>query len=130
MYLEEKVEQLENLSVDQGKQIEIIAKGLATITTDMQRGFAEAKQQQTKMNKELTLVKHQVTGVTTDLAEFRKEVNQKFDRIETKFDKIDEKFDKIDEKFVKIDERFDKMEQRFDNLDQRFDDLVTLIKSK
>ena len=123
MYLEEKVEQLENLSVDQGKQIEIIAKGLATITTDMQRGFAEvnrqftdAKQQQAKTNKELSLVKHQVEGVTTDLAEFRKEVNHKFDRIETKFDKIDE--------------RFDKMDQRFDKMDQRFDDLITLIKSK
>lgn len=109
MYLEEKVEQLENLSVDQGKQIEIIAKGLATINTDMQRGFAEVKQQQAKTNKELTLVKHQVIGVTNDLAEFRKEVNQKFDRIETKFDKIDERFDKMD---------------------QRFDDLITLIKSK
>ena len=123
MYLEEKVEQLENLSVDQGKQIEIIAKGLATITTDMQRGFADVKQQQTRMNKELSLVKHQVEGVTNDLAEFRKEVNHKFDRIETKFDKIDEKFDKIDE-------RFDKMDQRFDKMDQRFDDLITLIKSK
>ena len=67
MYLEERVEQLENLSVDQGRQIEIIAKGLGTITIDMQRGFADVRQQQNKMYKELTGVKNDVSVLKTRL---------------------------------------------------------------
>ncbi len=35
MYLEERVEQLEHLAADQGRQIETIAKGLADLTTDV-----------------------------------------------------------------------------------------------
>lgn len=95
MYLEERVEQLENLSVDQGKQIETIAKGLATITSDMQKGFADIKQEQLKMCKELTSVKGDVgvlkTDVAilkTDVATFRDEVNRKIDHMDQKFDLI------------------------------------------
>jgi len=33
MYIEDRIAQLENISVDQGKQIEMIAEGLAKLTT-------------------------------------------------------------------------------------------------
>lgn len=39
MFLEQRVEQLENLTVDHMKQIETIANGLGQLTTDMSRRF-------------------------------------------------------------------------------------------
>jgi uncharacterized coiled-coil protein SlyX len=43
MYLEERVEQLENLAVDQGKHIEIMASGLANLTAQVQKGFSDVR---------------------------------------------------------------------------------------
>lgn len=39
MYLEERVEQVENLSVDHGRQIETVAKGLANLTIVVNQRF-------------------------------------------------------------------------------------------
>ena len=60
MYLEERVEQLENAAVDQGRQIELVAGGLATLTVevrgirqDMTDGFAQVKEEFAKVNQRL-----------------------------------------------------------------------------
>ena len=60
MYLEERVEQLENASVDQGRQIELVAGGLATLTVevrgirqDMTDGFAQVTSEFAKVNQRL-----------------------------------------------------------------------------
>ena len=60
MYLEERVEQLENASVDQGRQIELVAGGLATLTVevrgirqDMTDGFAQVTGEFAKVNQRL-----------------------------------------------------------------------------
>ena len=58
MYLEERVEQLENLSVDHGRQIETVAKGLAHLTVTVNQRFdrvendiAELKADVAELNK-------------------------------------------------------------------------------
>ena len=60
MYLEERVEQLENAAVDQERQIELVAGGLATLTVevrgirqDMTDGFAQVKEEFAKVNQRL-----------------------------------------------------------------------------
>jgi predicted nucleic acid-binding Zn-ribbon protein len=102
MYLEERVEQLENLAVDQGKHIEIIASGLATLTAQVQKGFSD-------MRKDIT------------------KLNDRVESLESKVDRLDVRVSRIEVRLDKIETRLDNMETK---MDQRFDELVMLIKSK
>lgn len=67
MYLEQRIEQLENVTVEHGKQIEMIAAGLATLTTTVNNGFNE-------MRNEFRLVKSDIAGLKTDVAELKSDV--------------------------------------------------------
>lgn len=69
MYLEQRIEQLENVTVEHGKQIEMIAAGLATLTTTVNNGFNE-------MRAEFRLVKSDITELKTDVAELKTDVAQ------------------------------------------------------
>lgn len=58
MYLEERIEQLEHVAVDHGRQIESIAKGLAELTVDVRAvrqdvttGFARVDEQFAQVDK-------------------------------------------------------------------------------
>lgn len=60
MYLEERVEQLETIAADHGKQIELVAGGLATLTVEvrgirqnMTDGFEQVRQEFAKVNQRL-----------------------------------------------------------------------------
>lgn len=75
MYLEERVEQLENAAVDQGRQIELVAGGLATLTVevrgirqDMTDGFAQVKEEFAKVRQEFAdefaKVNQRLDGIT------------------------------------------------------------------
>ena len=75
MYLEERVEQLENSAVDQGRQIELVAGGLATLTVevrgirqDMTDGFAQVKEEFAKVRQEFAdefaKVNQRLDGIT------------------------------------------------------------------
>ncbi|CAN5368462.1 hypothetical protein BH09BAC4_BH09BAC4_47550 [soil metagenome] len=83
MYLEERVGQLENLSVDHGRQIEIIAKGVADLTVTVNERF------------------DQVIN----------EMNQRFNQVDQRFAEVDRQFDKVDRRFDKVDRRFDKVNE-------------------
>lgn len=67
MYLEQRIEQLENVTVEHGKQIEMIAAGLATLTTTVNNGFNE-------MRNEFRLVKSDIAGLKTDVAALQTDV--------------------------------------------------------
>ena len=57
----------------------------------------------------------------TELAEFRKDVDQRFDAIDRRFEQVDQRFDAIDRRFEQVDQRFDAIDQRFDAIDRRFE---------
>ena len=85
MYLEERVEQLENSAVDQGRQIELVAGGLATLTVevrgirqDMTDGFAQVKEEFAKVRQESA----------QEFAKVRQEFAQEFDKVNQRLDGI------------------------------------------
>lgn len=78
MYLEERVEQLEHLSVDQGRQIETIARGLADLTVTVNQRFDEVNQRFEEVNQRF------------------EEVNQRFEEVNQRFDAVDKRFDKVE----------------------------------
>ena len=77
MYLEERVEQLEHLATDQGRQIETIAKGLAELTTD-------------------------VRAIRQDMNDGFKRNDEKFERIDQEFAQIKVEFKRIGGRFDEI----------------------------
>jgi len=78
MYLEERVEQLEHLATDQGRQIETIAKGLADLTTDvrairqdMTEGFVRMYGKFEQIDGEFKLIKGEFKRVNDRLDEMQ-----------------------------------------------------------
>ncbi len=57
----------------------------------------------------------------TELAEFRKDVDQRFEQVDQRFDAIDRRFEQVDQRFEQVDQRFDAIDRRFEQVDQRFD---------
>ncbi len=87
MYLEERVEQLENASVDQRKQIDLVAGGLATLTVevrglrqDMTDGFAEVKEEFANVRQESA---EEFARVSQEMAQEFAKVNQRLDEMST-----------------------------------------------
>ncbi|MFD2574427.1 hypothetical protein ACFSUS_27580 [Spirosoma soli] len=96
MYLEERVEQVEQIITDHGRQIESIAKGLADLTSD-------------------------VRAIRQDMTEGFNKIDGRLDSIDTRLDSIDARLDKSDARFDSIDARLDKSDARFDSIDARLD---------
>ena len=65
MYLEERVGQLENLSVDHGRQIEIIAKGVADLTVTVNQRFDEVNQRFDKVDRRFDKVNEDIAELKT-----------------------------------------------------------------
>lgn len=71
----------------------------------------------------------------TGFAEQRKEMNARFDRLESsleaRFDKIDERFERVDEhfeaRFDKVDERFERVDAKFEGVDAKFEGVYDQI---
>ncbi len=85
MYLEERVEQLENASVDQGRQIELVAGGLATLTVevrgirqDMTDGFDQVKRQFKQVDLRFDELRQEFTG---EFAKVRQEFTGEFAKV-------------------------------------------------
>jgi DNA anti-recombination protein RmuC len=97
--LEERVEQLEHLATDQGRQIETIAKGLAELTTD-------------------------VRAIRKDMNEGFAQVNNEIQRINDRLERID---DRIDREFQRIDDRMDREFKRIDDRFNEFQQTQQLI---
>jgi len=67
-------------------------------------------------------LKHQVDElgrrIEVGFAEQRKEMNTRFDRmetyLETRFEQVDKRFEQVDKRFEQVDKRFEKAEDRFE----------------
>lgn len=65
MYLEERVGQLENLSVDHGRQIEIIAKGVADLTVTVNQRFDEVNQRFDEVDRRFDKINENIAELKT-----------------------------------------------------------------
>lgn len=74
MYLEERVEQVEALAIDQGKQQELIAKGLAKLTVDTQQGFNELKANVNQVDDKVDKLTAKVNQLEANQNEMRQEM--------------------------------------------------------
>lgn len=57
-------------------------------------------------------------------AEQRREMNARFDRLESS---LEARFKKVDERFDKMDERFERVDERFESVDERINRAQELI---
>lgn len=79
--------------------VESLDQRLASISHDMNRRFAEA----------------------------REHADQRFASVDARFEQIDRRFEQVDRRFEQVDARFDRLEARFDALDERLRFNKTLI---
>ncbi|KAA0991155.1 hypothetical protein [Dyadobacter aurulentus] len=103
MFIEQRIDQLENICVEHGKQIEMIATGLASLTTLVQTGFAD--------------VQEKLVVITNQLDDH----DIRFDRLETKVDRLEVGFDKLEDKVERLVVRIDRIEVRLDKLEGRLE---------
>ncbi|MBC3785594.1 hypothetical protein [Spirosoma utsteinense] len=96
MFLEERVEQLENLAADQGRQTERVASGLAVLTIE-------------------------VRAIRQDVTTGFNQVKQEFELVYQRFEQVDRRFEQVDQRFEQIDQRLEQMDRRFEQIDRRFE---------
>jgi hypothetical protein len=77
---------------------------------EVRDGFVETGQR-------LDLVEGRVGKVESELAAFRTETHERFDRVDKRFDAVDQRFDAVDQRFDVVDQRFNTMDRRFDRTD-------------
>lgn len=126
MYLEQRVEQLENVTVEQGKQIEMIASGLATLTNTVNNGFREMRAEFREIHKQLANHDRRLDRLEADVAELKADVAElKADMVVVKADIAQLKTD-----VAGINGRLDVMSEQFTRMTEGIEGLVTLLKSK
>lgn len=112
MYLEQRIEQLENVTVEHGKQIEMIATGLATLTTTVNSGFNE-------MRNEFKLVHEKFAAQ-----------DRRFERLEGRMDRLEADVAVLKTDVAEIKDRLDVMSGQFGKMTEGIETLVELIKTK
>ena len=55
-----------------------------------------------------------------DIAELRREMDQRFEAIDRRFEQIDQRFEAIDRRFEQMDQRFEAIDRRFEGIDRQF----------
>ncbi|QMW02925.1 hypothetical protein [Spirosoma foliorum] len=71
MYLEERVERLEHLSVDQGRQLETITRGLADLTVTVNQRFNEVDKRFDKVEADIAELKSGQARLETTVADIQ-----------------------------------------------------------
>ncbi|GAB4035907.1 hypothetical protein [Spirosoma gilvum] len=75
MYLEERVEQLETLAVDHGRQIETIAKGVADLTVTVNHRFDRVDKRFDQVDNRFNRVDDRFDRVENDISELKSDVS-------------------------------------------------------
>ena len=63
----------------------------------------------------------------SELLEFKKETNERFDGMDGRLDSMDGRFDGIDSRLDSMDSRFDGIDSRLDSMDRRLDGMDTRL---
>ncbi|RED85228.1 hypothetical protein [Cohnella phaseoli] len=79
------------------------------------------------MDQELKVILESIQGELKSVKEnqvtFAKEVNQRFDGIDSRFNEVDDRFNRIDNRFNEVDDRFNRIDNRFNEVDNRFNEM-------
>jgi predicted nuclease with TOPRIM domain len=106
MYIEERIDLTELSIVEHGKQIDMIATGLAALTTLVYTGFAEMRENFIRFEDRFVKLEDRV------------------DRVEIRMDRLEIRMDKLEARMEKFEARLDQLETK---MDRRFDELTMLI---
>ncbi len=126
MYVEERLATLENITNQHGKQIEMVAEGLASLTSRVNLGFTEMREQFQKVDQRFERLEERVGRVEVKLDEH----DARFDSVEAKLADHDARFDRVEAKLADHDARFDRIDQQFLQVHGVLAEIVTLVKSK
>ena len=117
MYVEERLAQLENITNEHGKQIEMVADGLATLTTRESFG---------KVDQRFERLEGRVDRIEVKLEEH----DARFERIEVKLAEHDARFERIEQRLDRVEYRLDRLEEQVIQIHTVLTELVTLVKNK
>lgn len=121
---------------------DLVARGLAVLTTDTQSRFDRVDRNIHQLREELAEVKQQGIQNADSIDGLQERLNQSDRKIETeigslcgemlrRFEQVDARFEQVDARFDAIDKRFDGLEQRFnDKIDSKIDGLRTEMNHK
>ena len=93
------------------------------------------------MDQELKVILESIQGELKSVKEnqvtFAKEVNQRFDGIDSRFNEVDDRFNRIDNRFNEVDNRFNEMDGKLGEIKSQLDrieaesndDIVALLET-
>ena len=93
------------------------------------------------MDQELKVILESIQGELKSVKEnqvtFAKEVNQRFDGIDSRFNEVDNRFNEVDNRFNEIDNRFNEMDGKLGDIKSQLDrieaesndDIVALLET-
>ena len=68
-----------------------------------------------------------LSAISQMIQDFRKEVNERFERLEARMDRLEERMDRLEERMDRLEERMDRLEERMDRLEARMDSLEARV---
>jgi len=96
-------------------------RGFDTMDLSIRKGGKATVDQELKVI--LESIQGELKSVKENQVTFAKEVNQRFDGIDSRFDAVDARFDAVDARFDAVDARFDAVDARFGGIDNRLDEV-------
>ena len=112
MYLEERIEQVEALSVDQGRQIETIAKGLADLTVTVNHRF------------------NQVDERFDSIDERFKQVDERFNQVDERFKQVEDRFNQVDADIAELKAGQSRLETTVTDIQQTQQLILTILQDR
>jgi hypothetical protein len=102
VYIEQRIDQLEQHAINDGKLLETVANGLANLTVQVQKNHEQFLQ-------------------------FREETQQRFEAIDRRFEAVDRRFDAVDRR---IDEFRAEMKEELSSIKATLTLVVRLLEEK
>ncbi len=112
MYLEERVEQLETLAVDHGRQIETIAKGVADLTVTVNHRFDRIDDRFDQIDKRFS------------------QIDERFSQIDERFVQIDERFDRVEKDISELKSDVSELKAGQARLEQTQQLILTILQER
>jgi len=83
------------------------------------------------VDQELKVILESIQGELKSVKEnqvtFAKEVNQRFDGIDSRFNEVDDRFNRIDNRFNEVDNRFNEVDNRFNEMDGKLGEIKSQL---
>jgi len=110
-------------------------RGFDTMELSIRKGGKATVDQELKVI--LESIQGELKSVKENQVTFAKEVNQRFDGIDSRFNEVDNRFNEVDNRFNEIDNRFNEMDGKLGDIKSQLDrieaesndDIVALLET-